>query len=177
MKTIELSRTQLNTIYNNMYQRCYNEKVHKLKPYYKDCTMCDEWKNDKESFYQWVNDGNFYEIDGEPTVHLDKDILVKGNLIYSPDTCIFAPASINELFGGSANKQTTDLPKGVKKVGERFKPEIKGYLENYSTIEEAWEVYRLHRQAKIISTADKYLGKIPYKLYEAMLNWKLEITD
>lgn len=139
--------------------------------------MCPEWLNDKESFYEWVNDGNFYEIDGEPTVHLDKDILVKGNMIYSPDTCIFAPASINELFGGSSNKQNNGLPKGVKKVGDKYKPQLKGYREVFDTVQDAWEVYREHLQAKIIVTADKYVGKIPYKLYQAMLNWKIDITD
>ena len=29
--------------------------------------MCDEWLEDKYAFYDWVNDGNFYIIDGEPT--------------------------------------------------------------------------------------------------------------
>ena len=44
-----------------MYQRCYNEKVHEIKPWYKDCTIWDGWL-DKNTFYDWVNDGNFYEI-------------------------------------------------------------------------------------------------------------------
>lgn len=30
--------------------------------------------------------------------HLDKDILLKGNKVYSPETCAFVPAKINSLL-------------------------------------------------------------------------------
>ena len=100
MNTVQLNKTKLNRIYNNMINRCYNEKVQEQHPYYRGCTVCEAWIDDKYNFYNQVNDGNFYVIDEEPTVHLDKDILVKGNKIYSPTTCIFAPQSINNLFGG-----------------------------------------------------------------------------
>ncbi|SEM58782.1 hypothetical protein SAMN04487770_1505 [Butyrivibrio sp. ob235] len=177
MKTIELSKTKLNNIYNNMIQRCYNEKCLKNRPSYRGVTVCDEWKNDKYSFYDWVNDGNFYEISGEKTVHLDKDILVKGNSIYSPETCIFVPASVNSMFGGTAKRKDNGLPMGVIQVGELFKPEINGFRDCFKTIAEAWEVYKEHKKAKIITLADSYAGKIPYKLYKAMLDYELDIND
>lgn len=160
-----------------MYQRCYNEGIHKIKPCYKDCTICEEWLNDKYSFYEWVNDGNFYEIDGESTVHLDKDILVKGNTIYSPETCLFVPASINSLFGGTAPKKDKGLPLGVIQVGECFKPDIAGFRDCFKTVAEAWEIYKLHKKAKIITLADSYAGKIPYKLYKALIDYEIDITD
>ena len=161
-----------------MFNRCYNEKVHERKPWYKGCTVCDEWLEDRYAFYDWLNDGNFYEIDGEPTVELDKDILVKGNRVYSPETCIFAPKSINALFGGTKKKQNNGLPTGVKMTKNgKYQPDIKGFHEVFDTPEEAWEIWKAHKQATVIHRADEYLGKIPMKLYRAMLNYQFEITD
>lgn len=178
MKVKNLSKTDCYTIYNNMKSRCYNEKIHAQKPWYKDCTMCDEWLADRYAFYDWVNDGNFYVIDGEPTVELDKDILVKGNTIYSPETCIFAPKSINTLFGGSSKKNDDGLPMGVTMTENgKYKPQIKRFPDVFDTPEEAWEIWKLHKQSLVIQKADEYLGKIPMKLYYAMLNYQYEVTD
>ena len=46
-----------------------------------------------------------------------------------------------------------------------------------NTSEEAFEEYKRHKEALIIVTADKYKKYIPSKVYNAMLNWKVEITD
>ena len=46
-----------------------------------------------------------------------------------------------------------------------------------NTPEEAFEDYKRHKEALILVTADKYKKYIPSKVYHAMLNWKVEITD
>lgn len=43
--------------------------------------------------------------------HLDKDILVAGNKIYSPETCLFVPNRINSLL--IRGVKTGPLPLGV----------------------------------------------------------------
>ena len=72
---------------NNMKTRCYNANYYQIWKNYEGCSICDEWLEDKKSFYEWV-DHNYYVIKGEPSVELDKDIIVPGNKVYSPDTCI-----------------------------------------------------------------------------------------
>lgn len=62
---------------------------------YKDCSVCDEWLC-YANFEKWYDD-NYYEVNNEE-MNLDKDILVKENKIYSPNTCIFVPQRINALF-------------------------------------------------------------------------------
>ena len=49
-----------------------------------------------QEYGQWFDD-NYYEIKGE-RMALDKDILVKHNKIYSPETCIFVPQTINCMW-------------------------------------------------------------------------------
>ena len=78
-----------------MLRRCFSVKYQDKKPTYIGCQVCDEWLN-FQNFAQWYEE-NYYEVN-EEEMHLDKDILVKGNKIYSPNTCIFAPKKINDLF-------------------------------------------------------------------------------
>jgi len=56
-----------------------------------DSNICHEWKN-FQKFAPWCIE-NY--IDG---YSLDKDMKIPGNKIYSPDTCIFIPNEINNLF-------------------------------------------------------------------------------
>jgi hypothetical protein len=74
--------------WRGMIRRCYSEKYHITHPTYRNCTVCDEWKC-YDNFKEWFKI-NYYEIHNESTA-LDKDILIKGNKVYSPDTCVFVP--------------------------------------------------------------------------------------
>ena len=78
-----------------MLERCYDTEHSYKFPTYENCIVCDEWLN-YQNFARWF-DINYYEIEGE-VMCLDKDILFKGNKIYSPKTCIFVPRGINNLF-------------------------------------------------------------------------------
>ena len=82
-------------VWNNLLARCYSDKQRKLHPAYEGCTVCDEWLN-FQVFSEWCNE-NYYAIDNE-RVHIDKDILFKGNTLYSPETCLFVPQRINMIF-------------------------------------------------------------------------------
>ena len=54
---------------------------------------------------------------------LDKDILIKGNKIYSQDTCIFVPKAINSLFT-NRKRFRGEYPIGVYKGKKIFSVEI-----------------------------------------------------
>ena len=151
---------------------------------YDDCIVCEEWHN-FQNFAEWYEE-NYYEVDGKPTF-LDKDILIKGNKIYSPQTCVFVPRLINNLFTKRQNERGL-YPIGVEpyKDTNKFKAYCntfyngknqKKYLGLYNTIEDAFKVYKESKEANIKQVADEYKDKIPDKLYEAMYNYKVEITD
>ena len=95
-----------------MIVRCYSEKyIFAEHPTYKDCTVCNQWHN-FQNFAEWF-ENNYYEIPGE-IMDLDKDILVEGNKVYSPDTCVIIPQFLNKIFNHTKNKKS-GLPLGVKK--------------------------------------------------------------
>lgn len=163
----------------NMLKRCYSQDNPKYI-YYKGCTVCEEWLC-YENFEIWWND-NYYEISGEK-MNLDKDILIKGNKIYSPNTCILVPARINTLFVFNKNVRG-DLLIGVYydqvhnkyvahcKIGEKRK--TIGYADSE---EEAFLLYKEAKEQEIKRVAQLYKDIIPYKLYKAMMNYTIEKED
>lgn len=168
--------------WRKMIQRCYDPKYHKKERTYVNCDVCNEWLN-FQNFAKWY-ENNYYEIEGEKT-HLDKDILIKGNKIYSPDTCVFVPQRINNLFT-KCDASRGDLPIGVNKRRDRFISRCWGmgkgkyksiWLGSFDTPEQAFEVYKQFKENYIKQVADEYKDKIPKKLYDAMYKYEVEITD
>ena len=167
-----------------MLMRCYSDKYQKTHPTYKGCTVCDEWHN-YSNFKIWY-DENYYDIEGEQMA-LDKDILVKNNKIYSPNACVFVPKNINMLFT-KRDKARGKYPIGIYKPNDsnKFKAQCSIFyngkkqqkpLGYYNTIEDAFNAYKKFKEAEIKRMADYYKDKIPNRLYEAMYNYKVEITD
>lgn len=112
--------------WKGIIERCYNEKRLEKFPTYRGCSVCEEWKR-FSVFEKW-----FYEnfIDDNA---LDKDILVKGNKIYSPDTCCFVPKEINNIFHSTVIKEN-GLPVGIQKKGNRYvsRGVGRGYVQKLS---------------------------------------------
>lgn len=76
------------TAWHNMLKRCYSEKHLKKHPSYIGCSVCVEWHN-FQVFAHWF-EANY--IDG---TELDKDIILDGNKVYSPETCLFVSHTEN----------------------------------------------------------------------------------
>lgn len=171
-------QTKCYTTWQNMYMRCYNPKYQEKEPTYENCSVAEEWHN-YQVFAKWDNE-NYYEV-GNERMMLDKDILKKGNKIYSPENCIYVPQSINALFI-KHDKARGEYPIGVYKKGDKFKAQLsKGNrritLGTYDTVEQAFLAYKKAKEAYIKEVAEKYKGKIPQKLYDAMIAYEVEIDD
>lgn len=166
--------------WNGMLQRCYTEKYHQIQPTYKGCSVSEEWLN-YQNFASWYKD-NYYTLEGE-VMCLDKDIVIKRNKIYSPESCVFVPQRINGLFVKTNSKRGC-LPIGVSLTRNNTfvarcqmgKGKVK-HLGVYKTHEEAFITYKLYKEKLIKQIAEEYKNKIPDKLYEAMRTYIVEITD
>lgn len=170
------SRTYIT--WSNMLRRCYNKKNCIRWPSYRNCTVYEDWKN-YSVFKEWV-ENNFYQV-GDERMELDKDILVKGNKVYGPDTCCFVPQSINVLFVKNDTNRG-ELPIGVTKVNNGYQAIMSYFNKNikigtYDTPEEAFEKYKEYKEKFIKNIANRYKDRIPDKLYQAMMRWEVEITD
>ena len=171
-------------IWSNMLRRCYDPKHRERYPTYKDCKV-EEYLLNFQHMCEWIN-GNYYKVSGE-IMCLDKDILCKGNKIYSRDTCIFVPERINNLFTKSDNSRGKNPIGTTKRSSGKYQVQCSdGYgkqirLGEYLSEEEAIKVYKQYKEKVIKEVIDSYEGKIPEphysKLKTAMYNYKVEIDD
>lgn len=169
-------RSEVYKHWRSMLVRCYSERHHKQFPIYADCNVCTEWHH-LSNFKKWF-DENYIE-----GYALDKDILIKGNKVYSPDTCCFVPQEINNLLIKS-DKARGNLPLGVSKRGNKFYSSVsvnrkRVHLGVFNTPEEAFLAYKKAKEHNVKVLAEKYFkeGRITERVYRALLDYRVEITD
>lgn len=104
--SIDGKQTKIYSTWSSMITRCYNKNNQTRQPTYIGCSVCEEWHN-FQNFAKWMN-----EMDYEGK-QLDKDIKIKGNKVYSPNTCMFVSHSEN-LVEARAKQYILVSPDGVR---------------------------------------------------------------
>ena len=164
--------------WRDILRRCYDEKFILLNPSYKDCSVALEWLF-FSNFKRW------YDEHHRVNCQIDKDILIKGNRIYSSSTCCFVPHAVNSLFT-KCNRKRGKYPIGVSFSKERKKYEAqlsidgkKHSVKRFKTSLEAFECYKQAKETQIQSIATQYYncGEISTSVYNALKNYKVEISD
>ena len=167
------------TTWRNMLNRCFNTDEKMKHPKYKNVTCCDEWLL-YENFYEWLHSQeNFNKWLNGDSWDVDKDILCKGNEIYSPTTCCLVPGIINKIFS-IHDFNRGKYPIGVSKHGRKFKARYhKKNIGIYETPELAFQAYKEYKESYIKQIAIQELsnGNITHRCYNAMINYRVEITD
>ena len=157
----------------NMMQRCYDEEVHKKKPYYAQCIVEIEFQN-FSNYREWHKENAM----GDRKVDLDKDILIRGNTVYGSETCSLIPHFTNTIFENRGadtnivlNNDTGKYDVTMSILGKREE------VGSFDTEEEAKQGFIDYKQDYIRKYARKCKGKVPNKTYEAIVNWVVETAD
>ena len=177
--------------WHGIIQRCFDEKAKEKYSTYKDVVCCDEWLL-YENFYEWLhNQENFDKWYYGDRWCIDKDILIKGNKIYSPDTCCLVSNNVNVLFTKS-NSSRGEYPIGVyfhkrvnkfcaqiSKINKDLNKIQQDFIGYYDTPEQAFLAYKKAKESYIkqIASEEYAKGNITKQCYEAMMNYEVEITD
>jgi len=166
-------------LWKSMLQRCFNEKFKQKCPTYEGVTCSKEWLS-MTKFIEDVSQMKGFGLDGWA---LDKDILQKGNKLYSKDTCCFVPAEVNNLLTKRDNSRG-EFPVGVyfDKCAGKFKAQltINGKLKHlgrFNTPEEAFQVYKLAKEAQIKVVAEKWQHLLDERVFQALMAYEVSIDD
>ena len=106
--------------WKNMIVRCYGMNNQNNNPTYIGCSVREEWLT-FSNFKKWMETQDW---EGK---ELDKDLLIEGNKVYSPETCVFVDKMTN-LFTLDRGAARGEFPIGVgfiKRVGK-----FKAYCRN-----------------------------------------------
>lgn len=145
--------------WKNVLTRCYSAAHHKISPTYKDCVIADEWLR-FSVFRDWMAKQEWVGME------LDKDILVPGNKLYSPDTCLFVTQEINALLGNNTASRGK-YPQGIyfDNFSGRFKAQISrfgkaSHLGRFDTVGEAETAYNIAKAEHIKEVANTQPDKV-----------------
>jgi hypothetical protein len=174
-------QTQLNGVrskiyyaWNNILERCYSKRLQIRKSTYIGTTIYKEWEC-FQTFAKWYQE-NYIE-----DFQLDKDILVKGNKVYGPETCCFVPREINNLFT-NRKAERGNLPLGVGEFNGKYRASlsvagVSTYLGTFKNPKEAFQRYKTAKEFHIKVIAEKWKSIIAQNVYQTLVNYEVEITD
>lgn len=140
-------RTRAGRLWDNMLTRC---NIHGSDNGFKDFQEFANWclignDGNQQYGYDKLTEGRIWQ--------LDKDIIGIKRKIYSPETCIFVPNEINQMF----RTIKTTLPLGVSRLPSgKFRAEItltncRKHLGVYDTPEEAGIAFLAARALRIVT--------------------------
>lgn len=166
------------TRWTGMLMRCYSKAYQSKQATYIGCTVDKEWHN-YANFKKWAEE-NFYQVN-EEAMELDKDILHKGNKVYSKNNCAFVPQSINSLII-NCRAVRGEFPIGIDKFEDKYRARMSYcgkqiVIGSYDTIEEAFQHYKEYKEKFIKDIAKRYKGRIPENVFEALMKWEIEYND
>lgn len=129
----------------NMLARCMHTKMHENRPTYIGCSVCDEWVY-FSNFRDWVVSqpwrGN----------QIDKDILIAGNKIYSPELCVLIPQKLNGFLTdrrhGRGEWPLGVSSRGINKFQATCSNPFTGKNENLGSFSDPEEAHLAWRKRK-----------------------------
>ena len=167
-------------LWYSMLRRCYSDSSKKKYPTYEGCKVSDNFKS-YQYFYEWCNKQIGFDNDG---FHLDKDLLIKGNKVYSEDSCVFIPQEVNTLLTKSTSSRGEHL------IGVYFNKKSKAfvamvsrnkgqpeYLGLFKTEIEAFNAYKEAKESFVKEQANRWKYWIDIRAYNALMNYEIDIND
>lgn len=168
-------------VWGAMLARCFSKRLQQKYPTYQECILFEDWKYFSK-FKSWM------ETQDWQGKQLDKDILVKGNKLYSPETCVFVTRKVNTFM------TEADSIRGKFLIGVYFNKDRKKYISmisesnksvnlgSYDREEDAHLAYckRKFENSKLLikeENVDDKVAKAIISRYETQLNEAIKLAQ
>lgn len=164
-------------VWHKTLARCYSPTTQRKKPTYEGCSVSKNFQN-YSYFLEWCLAQVGF---GCEDFQLDKDLIIKGNKIYSETTCLFLPRQLNNLLISSKAARGV-LPIGVYAEGHKFSAQCctdraSRRIGSFNTPEEAFNAYKETKEAFIKRQAEKWKAHIDPRAFAALMAYTISITD
>ncbi len=173
--SINGKQTKEYTLWHNMRRRCLIGGSYQTRyPSYIGCAVHKEFEI-FSSFIHWAVKQIGFGVDG---YQLDKDILIPGNKVYGPDTCVFVPSIINAMLTHK-KINTNGYPTGVSlKPNNKFIAQIKidGVVKTLGRFDnpmDAFLVYKDAKETEIKRQANLHKDLIDPRVYKALISYEV----
>lgn len=168
-----------------MRTRCNKDSKHRLLYPTYEGVSCSEDFNDFELWLEWAKQqiGFGNTANNGKVWPLDKDILLKGNKLYSPDYCVFIPNEINNFV---TNRKTDrgEYPIGVhystkekKYIASCSMNSKKYYIGGYHSVEESFMAYKQFKEQAAKQLATQYNNLVDIRVINALNSFTVDIDD
>ena len=160
-----------------MLNRCYGDGCNGVSS---GAYVCDEWL-DFQVFAEWITQQDGYENTGWV---LDKDLLVKGNKLYSPSTCALIPREVNN-FTNKRQSLRGEFPIGVSFVKSKGKYVAQGnftgfrkkHIGTFDTPAEAFSAYKKCKEDHAKFLAKEFAEVLDHRVIKALTEYEVDIND
>lgn len=153
--------------WKDMLRRCYRKDRDRRSLSYVGCSVSDEWLS-------FSNFNDWYRLNFVAGWHLDKDLLINGNRVYSPKGCLFIPHYINS-FTEDSRATRGEFPQGVcyHKQNKNFISYIRedgkrNRLGSFSSPKEAHEAW-FNRKMQIALNYKSECDSIHPRLFSGLI--------
>lgn len=167
------------SVWSGVFWRCYDERKLIKHPTYNGCEIQEKWYNFQE-FAKWLVNRPQFSLGWQ----IDKDLLVRGNKLYSEETCCLLPPELNIFL--AVKKDGIKYP-GVSfdKKGNKYRSQIVDHKGNGKTRHLGWsdnpaELFILYKEAKEDEAkflAEKWKSQLDLKAYEKLMCWTIETGE
>lgn len=171
--SVNRENTKEYNAWRNMFDRCYSEKELAKSPRRRGSNVSEDW-HCFQDFAKWCNDQPSWGLKGWA---LDKDLLIKDNVNYGPDTCCFIPTRLNTII------HITDKTPCVKQLVKGWAVQIREidgshkYLGSYNSELEAINVYKYERERIVRTLAELVKEILQPHVYNALITWEAKVWN
>lgn len=156
-----------------MLARCDPTKPqHTNSPTYSECVIHPDFL-DFQKFAAWCQKQIGFGVKGYA---LDKDIVIHGNKVYGPDTCVFVPQALNNLI--LSKRSDASIHPGVTstKYGRYKVTATRGgkhsYIATFDNVDDAIKCYISLKTSEIKRIAVLHRGLVDDRVIDKLLGYK-----